>query len=175
MTHQHFARFSDDARIWVHGFAHPLTAGDTEFIRKKLQAFLPAWKSHGRPVRADYRIVDDRFLITIAECPGGISGCSVDSFFRVLKDIQETSELNPLESDLVYFRDNEGKIQAHRHLDFYETVESGVITPETPVFDTLLQKLSDFRQGHFERLFSESWHSRTYPLPQETVNGAHHE
>lgn len=169
---QNFADFAKHARLWIHGFANPLTPKDLEFIQAKLNAFLPVWNSHGTPVKAGFQILEDRFLITVAECPGGISGCSVDSFFRVLKEIAETYELNPLESDLVYFRDSEGQIQAHRHLDFYQTVESGTVTADTPVFDTLLQNLSDYREGRFERAFSESWHSRTYPLPPEPA-GSH--
>lgn len=161
-----FADFTENARIWIHGFANPLADADRKFVEEKLNAFLPSWNSHGSPVRASFRIIENRFLVTAAECPGGLSGCSVDSFFRVLKEIAGSSELNPLESDLVYFRDREGQIQAHRHLDFFKTVESGAVTPDTRVFDTLLEHLSDFRKGRFERTFSESWHARTYPLPQ---------
>lgn len=167
MTDQNFSGFTDGAQIWIHGFARTLTAENVEFVQEKLNAFLPAWNSHGAPVQASYKIIEDRFLITVAECRGGISGCSVDSFFRVLKEIHDTSELKPLESDLVYFRDSEGQIQAQHHLDFYKTVQAGAITAETPVFDTLLQHLRDWNAGLFERPFSRSWHSRTYPLPQE--------
>src|SRR5690606_12061146 len=161
-----FVDFTDNAQIWIHGFANSLTDADRQFIEEKLNTFLPSWNSHGTPVRASFQIIENRFLVTVAECPGGISGCSVDSFFRVLKEIAGSSELNPLETDLVYFRYKDGKIQAQRHLDFFNTVESGAVTPDTHVFDTLLTNLSDFRQGRFERCFSESWHARSYPLPQ---------
>lgn len=160
-----FDQFPDESRIWIHGFGDPLSAEDQELVRETLSAFHPNWLSHGSPVQAASEFYEDRFVITAAHCSTGISGCSTDSFVRNFKELRQRG-VDGLNGALVFYRDRDGIIHSAEHLDFFRLCEDGTIRPSTPVFDTLLHRLSDFRRGRFELPFQDSWHSRTYPLSQ---------
>ena len=131
-------------------------------IQSHLSQFLGRWRSHGNPVHAAAIIDSSRFLVTAAHCPEGISGCSMDSYARTLKELRDEHDLDALESSLVFYQRSDGEIVAMDHLDVFELVRQGEIQEDTPVFDTLLQELGDLRQGRFQKAFKESWHARTY-------------
>lgn len=160
-----FDQMPDESRIWIHGFGRPLSAEARALIRETLSAFRPTWLSHGSPVQSVSEFYEDRFVITAAHCSTGISGCSTDSFVRNFQELQRRG-IDGLNGALVFYRDRDENIRSAEHLDFYGLCEDGTIRASTPVFDTLLQRLSDLRGGRFELPFQESWHSRTYPLPQ---------
>ena len=100
----------------------------------------------------------------IYSCPGGVSGCSMDSYGRALQSLREEHQVDALETDLVFYVRSDGEIEAVDHLDFFSLVEQGKVTEDTLVFDTLLQALGDLRQGRFLKPFKDSWHARTYPV-----------
>ncbi len=164
MKWEHFRKLPDESRLWIHGFRNPLPNLTQGLIHSCLSEFLSRWQSHGTPVQAAAIIDTDRFLITAAHCPGGVSGCSMDSYGRALKSLREEHQVDALETDLVFYVRSDGEIEAVDHLDFFALVEQGKVTEDTLVFDTLLQALGDLRQGRFLKPFKDSWHARTYPV-----------
>ncbi|UCF35653.1 MAG: hypothetical protein JSU96_12535 [Acidobacteriota bacterium] len=165
-----FPNLPDEARIWVHGFKESLSAQQAELLDRQLKMFIPNWQTHGRKVTADFLILHDRFVITAAHCAGGISGCSIDSFFRTFKQLRDEAELDGLDGSLIYYRDKEGTLQATDNLSFYEVIDSGQITPETIVFDTLIETLGELRAGKLEVPYRSAWHSRSFPLPSPELS-----
>jgi hypothetical protein len=173
MNLEHFRKLPDDSRLWIHGFRDPLPITTQGLIRACLSEFLRRWQSHGNPVQAASIIEADRFLITAAYCPEGISGCSMDTYARALKDLRDEHGPNPLETNLVFYLRTEGDIAAIEHLDFFSLVQQGEVSEDTLVFDTLVQELGDLRRDGFVKAFKDSWHAQTYGnVPaMETGNG----
>jgi hypothetical protein len=160
-----FGALPDESRLWVHGFREPLTPIAARLVNSRLEAFTTTWVSHGKPVTSASLLVEERFLLTSAWCSGGMSGCSVDSYFRVLKELRDGHGLDPLDTGLVFYRDGGGTIRSCPHLDFYHLVETGVVRLETPVFDTLIGTLGALRARGMEVPYGDSWHRRTYGEP----------
>lgn len=160
-----FGALPDESRLWVHGFREPLTPSAARLVSSRLQAFATTWVSHGNPVTSASLVVEERFLLTSAWCAGGMSGCSVDSYFRVLKELRDHHGLDPLDTGLVHYRDAGGTIRSCPHLDFYRLVETGVVRLETPVFDTLIDTLGTLRVRGIEVPYGDSWHRQTYGEP----------
>ena len=79
-------------------------------IRQGLKQFLPQWVSHGAPVKAAFKILFERFVVTAAHCQEGVSGCSIDSLLRNFKTFKTVYGLDGVKGGLLYFRDKEGKI-----------------------------------------------------------------
>ena len=67
--------------------------------------------------RGVFCIFEDRFLMLSGYAPGGISGCAVDSSVRVFKQLQAEG-LDGLERSQVYFRAEDGSIQAVHFTEF---------------------------------------------------------
>ncbi len=158
-----FKDLPDQARVWVHGFPDELTGPQQEIIRQGLEQFLPQWVSHGAPVKAAFKILCERFVVTAAYCQEGVSGCSIDSLLRNFKAFKTVNGLDGLKGGLLYFRDREGKIQALDSLKFQDLVDSGEVCSDTPVFQTLLSTLGQLRSGEFETTLENSWLSRLLP------------
>lgn len=162
MNLEHFRKLPDESRLWIHGFREPLSPTAQGLIHSRLSEFLSRWQSHGNPVQAASIIDSNRFLITAAYCPEGISGCSMDSYGRALRALRDEHGLNALETNLVFYLRPGGEIAAVDHLDFFPLVEAGEVGEDTLVFDTLLDGLGELRRGGFLKPFKESWHARTY-------------
>ncbi len=158
-----FKDLPDQARVWVHGFPEELTGPHQEIIRQGLEQFLPQWVSHGAPVKAAFKILCERFVVTAAYCQEGVSGCSMDSLLRNFKAFKTVNGLDGLKGGLLYFRDREGKIQALDSLKFQDLVDLGEVCSDTPVFQTLLSTLGQLRSGEFETTLENSWLSRLLP------------
>ena len=164
MNFAEFEGLTDQARVWIFGLKRSLNDGETRRLEEGLTQFAASWDSHKVPVKAAFKIVLNRFVIIAAESTDGVSGCSIDSMVRNLKSLQDSMGLGAPRGNLIFFSDEEGKVQSVDHLSFYDTVDSGRIKPRTKVFDTLVQNLGQLRAGRFEPPFEESWHSKTFPL-----------
>lgn len=160
-----FRRLPDDARVWISGFERPLDPVEKETVRAGMERFSAGWASHQVPVESAFEIVQDRFLVIAACTPGSVSGCSIDSMMRNMRDLYSAVGVAPPAGNLIYFRDENGRIQSIDHLEFRDVAESGRLKPHSRVFDTLIQNLGQLRAGRFELPYQEAWHARAFPLP----------
>jgi len=160
-----FAELSDNASLWIRGFSDALTTSEMSRVQTRIASFVAGWKTHRRSITCCFEIFQNRFLILAAESSQGVSGCAVDDLFRMLQSLSEVEGLNCLDSELVFFRDQKGSIQAIKHLEFFGLVEGGTVRSDTLVFDTNLKRLAELRAGRFERAYSTSWHNRVYGPP----------
>ncbi|MEJ2054569.1 MAG: hypothetical protein P8X42_11675 [Calditrichaceae bacterium] len=154
-----FEDFSDNAQIWIYGFDKTLTSDDKKVVRDYLDNFIRQWHSHKVPVHGDYSIMYDRFVILAAETD--VSGCSIDSSVGIFKTLQENYNLNALNQDLVYYKNQNSVISLSRD-EFQSLVDKGNIDPDTPVFNLALTGLSELRNGQWELPFSKSWHGQVF-------------
>lgn len=160
-----FELLPDDSKVWIHGFPVRLSEEATRRILRRLEAFGTSWVSHGRTVTSACTIAEDQFLITAAHCPGGLSGCSKDSYFRCLKELGEQMQVDPLQTGLVFYRNDLGEICGCDHLECFRLVENGSIRLDTLVFDTLVDSLGVLRRRGLAIPYSDSWHYQTYGEP----------
>ena len=165
MVLSEFQDLPDEARVWVHSFEQELSGEQKDIIQRGLEEFLPQWVSHSTPVKAAFKILSGRFVVTAAYSQEGVSGCSIDSLLRNFKTFKTVYGLDGLKGGLLFYRDKEGKIQAVDQLKFQDLMESGEITSETQVFQTLLSNLGQLRTCEFETPFEKSSLSRTFSLP----------
>jgi len=89
MTAVDFSLLPADARLWIFAASRPLAADESAALLARVDAFVDGWLAHGHPVvgARDWR--HDRFLLVGAdERATGVSGCSIDSLFRVLKELE---------------------------------------------------------------------------------------
>lgn len=152
-----FSALPDNARIWVFGSDQPLTGAVASSLLAEVDSYLDQWKAHGFPLRAAREWRDDRFLVIgIDPTVEQASGCSIDGLFRALQQFQKTIGAQLLGGGRVFYRDAVGAAHSVSREDFSRLAATGAIGPTTPVFDTSLTKLEDWR-AKFERPLAESW------------------
>lgn len=155
-----FDTLPDSARLWVFGAASPVTGDAASRVLRTVDAHLAVWRAHGVPLvcARDWR--DDRFLaIAVDEQASHASGCSIDALFRQLQTVEAELSVSLVPSGLVYWREPNGAVVAADRAVFRAAIAAGEAGPDTPVFDTLITTVGEWRY-QFERPARDSWHKR---------------
>jgi hypothetical protein len=162
-----FSDLPDDARLWVFPLSRPLSPEEAQGARTRVDAFLEGWVAHGTPLTNSCEWVEDRFLlVAVDERSEPPSGCSIDDMARVLKEEGARLKMSFLDHAPVYFR-REGGIHRASRADFKGMAAGGEVALETPVFDTSVTRLIQFRNREWEKPAGASWHRRAF-FPEET-------
>jgi hypothetical protein len=152
-----FNALPDSARVWVFGSDIPVTGAPADTLLAEVDQYLSTWKAHGFPLKAARDWLDDRFLIIgIDPTAEQASGCSIDGLFRQLQQVQRTIGAQLVGGGRVFYRDSTGATQSTTRAEFSELKAKGVIGSDTPVFDTSVTRLDDWK-AKFERPLAKSW------------------
>ncbi len=163
MSEMPFPSLPDQARVWIFASPAPLSDSDVTEVLRRVDNFLGGWHAHGRSVTGSRELLHDRFLLIAAdEEATGVSGCSIDSLFRVLKEVEMDLGISVLDSSLIFYRDAAGAVQAADRAEFRKRVGAGDVTEHTLVFDNTIRSVADIRDGGWERPMTESWHGRAF-------------
>jgi hypothetical protein len=161
-----FDHMPDDARLWVFAAAHPLAPDQADALLARVDGFLERWAAHGAPVLGARDLRHGQFLLVAAdERATGVSGCSIDSLFHALAEVEEAlgTELRRTAS-LVLYRDAGGAVRSAERPEFRRMAQGGEVGEETVVFDNTVATVGDLRAGKWERPFRDSWHAKAFPL-----------
>ena len=152
-----FTELPSQARIWVFGADRPVTGAAADTLLAEVDQYLDQWKAHGFPLRAARDWRENRFLVIgIDPTEEQASGCSIDGLFRQLQQVQRTIGAQLVGGGRVFYRDAKGQTQSVTRDEFSGMASRGSIDPTTPIFDTSLTKLDDWRR-RFEKPLKESW------------------
>ena len=152
-----FKALPDSARIWVFGSDVPVTGAPADTLLAEVDQYLAGWKAHGFPLKAAREWRENRFLIVgIDPTAEQASGCSIDGLFRQLQQVQKTIGAQLVGGGRVFYRDRSGTPQMTKREEFNALKHTGAIGPKTPVFDTSLTRLDDWKTK-FEKPLAESW------------------
>jgi hypothetical protein len=158
-----FSDLPDDARLWIFAAADPLSARSRDALVAYTDAFVREWLAHGHPVVGAFDLRYDRFLLVAAdEAATGVSGCSIDALFRVLKQAEGELGVSLLDRSRVWYRDPSGAVQSASRPEFGQLAGAGEITADTVVFDNTVSTVGDLRAGMWEGPARQSWHGRAF-------------
>ncbi len=153
--------FSPQSRVWIYQSDRKFTSAEENQILNKLAAFTNQWKAHGNELLAKAEIRYGFFIIlTVDESQAGVTGCSIDSSVRLIKEIENEYHVDLFNRFNIAYRVNdEVKVQAKE--DFETLVNIKQVTPETIVFNNMVQTLADL-DAKWEVPFKNSWHSTVF-------------
>lgn len=163
LTGPTLADFPDDARLWVFAAPSPLATGDRDLVLERVDGFLAQWHAHGHPVVGARDLRLDQFLLIAAdERATGVSGCSIDSLFRLFKELEREAEISFLDNSRVCFRDGIGQVRSVTRAEFRELVAADEVGDHTLVFDNTIATVGALRAELWELPMRESWHGRAF-------------
>lgn len=153
--------FSPQSRVWIYQSDRKFTSVEENQILNKLAAFTNQWKAHGNELLAKAEIRYGFFIIlTVDESQAGVTGCSIDSSVRLIKEIETEYHVDLFNRfNIAYRVDDEVKVQGKE--DFETLVNIKQVTPETIVFNNMVQTLADL-ETKWEVPFKNSWHSSVF-------------
>ncbi len=153
--------FSPQSKVWVYQSNREFTASEVVEIQEKLDAFTAQWQAHGHQLKAKAEIFYNYFIvITVDEAVSNVTGCSIDASVRILKEIEEQYNLDLFNRfNMAYMVD--GKVVSSSKEDFETLVSIKKVTPETTVFNNMVQTLEEF-QSKWQVPFAQSWHNTVF-------------
>ncbi|MFN2397996.1 MAG: hypothetical protein ABR543_05040 [Gemmatimonadaceae bacterium] len=158
-----FSALPSSARVWVFGSQDPLTVASARILLNEVDSFLDGWHAHGTALTSAREWRDDRFLaVAVDQNSAAASGCSIDGLFRIFQRLEPQLGTSLLGGGRVYFRKAGGEVEAVTREEFADRALAGEVSGSTPVFDTSVTTLADYRE-RFEAETARSWHSALLP------------
>ena len=153
--------FSPQSRVWIYQSDRKFTSGEETEILNKLTAFTNQWKAHGNELLAKAEIRYGFFIILIVdESRAGVTGCSIDSSVRLMKEIEQEYHVDLFNRFNIAYKVN-GEVVVNNKEDFETLVNIKQVTPETTVFNNMVQNLTEL-ETKWEVPFKNSWHSTVF-------------
>ncbi len=130
--------FHADSRVWIYQCERAFNEIETTQINELLHEFTKNWTSHGARVKGFGQVFFNQFIVLMAdETASEVSGCSTDSSVRVIKNIEETYQVNLFNRQLLGFIINE-KIELIPLQEIQKSFESEVLNTETLYFNNIV-------------------------------------
>lgn len=154
-----YEQLSDLSRVWIYQSNRPFTVEELEQLRPALAGFATQWVSHNQQLKAFAEVFHNQFIVLMVdESMAGASGCSIDSSVRFIKQIETALHVNLFDRMTFTYKEGDQVKTAPREL-FAELYNTGVISDDTLVFDTLVDSKKAFEESWIKPL-KESWHKR---------------
>ncbi|SDG38381.1 hypothetical protein SAMN05421827_10623 [Pedobacter terrae] len=153
--------FSPQSRVWIYQSDRKFTSTEETEILNKLAAFTNQWTAHGNELLAKAEIRYGFFIVlTVDESQAGVTGCSIDSSVRLIKEIEQEYHVDLFNRFNIAYKVN-GEVVVNSKEDFETLVNIKQVTPETIVFNNMVQNLAEL-ETKWEVPFKNSWHSTVF-------------
>lgn len=157
-----FPNLPDNARVWVYQSNREFTADEAVEVQQAIDGFVSAWTSHSRDVIANGKLLYNRFIVLCAdETQFVVSGCSIDSSVRFIKEIAAKYTIDPFDRLNLAFMDAEGTVKALKKGAFAEQIAQGSITDDTTVFNNLVNSKQQLL-SNWQVPLKDSWHAKVF-------------
>ncbi|MCW3125992.1 MAG: transporter ATPase [Bacteroidetes bacterium] len=156
---ENFAHLPHSARVWVYQADRAFAPSESAQIAQEIKTFVSQWLAHKAKVIGDGELLFDRFVILAAdEEKLQVSGCSIDSTVRFIKELGTKYNVNFFDRFYTcYIQDRE--VKGLDFESFKKEVASGTITDDTLVFNNLVTTI-DALNSQWQIPLSLSWHKK---------------
>jgi hypothetical protein len=153
--------FSPQSRVWVYQSDRAFTNAEVKTIQQQLDEFSAQWKAHGQQLNAKAQVLYNFFIVFIVdEASAGVTGCSIDSSVRIIKEIEQTYQADLFNRFNMAYKLDDRVIVVNKE-DFETLVNIKAIGPKTIVFNNMVQSLQEF-ETKWEIPFEQSWHNTIF-------------
>lgn len=154
-----YKNLPETSRVWIYQSNRPFSAQEIEHITKKAITFIEQWTRHGEDLKASFTIKYDHFLVlAVDESFNNVSGCSIDSSVKFIKELEQELQVDLMDKLNVSFKDS-SNINIVKLSDFQEYAKRQKITSDTIVFNNMVTTKYEF-ENQWEVPASKSWHNR---------------
>lgn len=153
--------FSPQSKVWIYQGDREFTETEMTAIRGQLNDFTSQWKAHGHQLQAKAEILYNYFIVFIVdEATAGATGCSIDASVRIVKGFEKEYGIDLFNRFNMAYKVNDKVVVVNKE-DFETLISIKKVTPETIVFNNMVQTLADF-ETKWEVPFRESWHNKVF-------------
>ncbi|WP_282072619.1 ABC transporter ATPase [Polaribacter atrinae] len=154
-----YKNLPNNSRVWIYQADREFTENEINFISEKAEDFINQWTRHGDDLKGSFTIKYNQFLVlAVDESFNNVSGCSIDSSVRFIKELENELQLDLMDKMNVTFKDNDN-INLVKLFDFQKFAKEQKVTAETIVFNNMVDTKEDF-ENNWEIPAKDSWHKR---------------
>ncbi|WP_341221815.1 ABC transporter ATPase [Polaribacter atrinae] len=154
-----YKNLPNNSRVWIYQADREFTENEINFISEKAEDFINQWTRHGDDLKGSFTIKYNQFLVlAVDESFNNVSGCSIDSSVRFIKELENELQLDLMDKMNVTFKDNDN-INLVKLFDFQKFAKEQKVTAETIVFNNMVDTKEDF-ESNWEIPAKDSWHKR---------------
>ncbi|HOY07256.1 MAG TPA: hypothetical protein PLO67_17735 [Saprospiraceae bacterium] len=152
--------FSPDSRVWVYTSSRRLNDAEVQQVQAALDSFTSEWTAHNQALKATAEVFENQCIILMVdETQAGASGCSIDKSVHFLEELGVQVGADFFERMRFGWTDEQGQPQFAGRTELSEARQSGQITDQTPMLNTLVQSRREMLEKWWLP-FSQSWHRR---------------
>lgn len=141
-----FLSYEDESRIWIHPLFKELEwADDIVWVKSCLKKMVDHWTFHNQSVPGNFLIHRKRFVIIVNSHK--VSGCGIDSSFRVISEINRYLGGEP--GAMIYYLEGD-RVHSLPRYQLRSAIALKKITPETSIVNLQLTRLRELRSGLLE-------------------------
>ncbi|HUH73806.1 MAG TPA: hypothetical protein VLZ75_05305 [Chitinophagales bacterium] len=141
-----FEEMPDHAKVWLYPSVDYFEDGIKSDIENEIKTFVTEWLSHQREVKGSSKIFADGIICLAADQTDfEVSGCSIDSSYRFIRDLEEKYKLLLFERDLIFFKNAYGGVILIKICDIDMSINNGVLTEDTPIFNLQAQNVGQLK------------------------------
>ena len=154
-----FEYLPSNSRVWVYQSEREFSDQEINFITEKAIDFIDQWTKHGSNLKGSFTFKYNQFLVlAVDEGFNNVSGCSIDSSVRFVKELEKSLEVDMMNKMNISFKDGD-HINIVKMSDFKEFTKSNKITSETIVFNNMVSTIDEL-ETQWEVSVNDSWHKR---------------
>tara|TARA_B100001059_G_C17704639_1_gene512058 strand:+ start:582 stop:1067 length:486 start_codon:yes stop_codon:yes gene_type:complete len=154
-----YQNLPNNSRLWIYQSDRAFSPKEVSYISIKSEEFINQWTRHGDDLKGSFIIKYNQFLVlAVDETFNTVSGCSIDSSVRFIKELERELNLDLMDKMNITFRDNDC-IRSVKLFNFQQFVKEHTVTSETIVFNNMVNTKAAF-ELHWEVPVKESWHKR---------------
>lgn len=157
-----FDQMPDLSRVWVYQANRKLEPSEVQLIKEKLIRFCEGWNTHGNSMPTSFEIFEDQILVLAVDESGlGASGCSIDSSVRILREIENLTDINLIDQGKISLKDSKGQVFVVPALGVKSRINAGEITETLEIINPSLQNISDLKNLWLP--IRNSWLNKYFP------------
>ena len=147
------------SRVWVFQSNRIMTSSEQSSIDDAVKYFVQKWSTHGVHMLASHVLFHNCFVVIAAdEQKQAASGCSIDSFTALFKAFGTQYNLSFFDRFSIAHKLGD-EVVISNLVDFKQLIGDGRITPDTLVFNNLIEQRQDLFTK-WELPLKESWQKR---------------
>lgn len=154
--------FANHSRVWIYQSSRELNENEVKLAQNAGNNFVKEWNAHGATLQSGFLVLYNQFIVLVAdETAVKASGCSIDSSVRLIRALEQQFNIDLLDRINLAYRDESGTIKTLHMNNFREAIAAGKITPETVVFNNLVETVEKMKY-QWEVPAGESWHRQLF-------------
>lgn len=154
-----FNNLPGNARIWIYQSKRELTEIEIDKVGMRLEGFVGSWLRHGEKLKGSFKILYNQFIVLgVDENFNNVSGCSIDSSVRAIKELEEEFSLDLMNKLNIAFKVGEN-MNTVSLAEFQNYLKLEKVDQDTIVFNNMIQSKLEL-ENSWEVPVKNSWHKQ---------------